>query len=78
MVVSNLERVDLALLLLLLQFSDANAHEGAGQMHGEKILILNPIRERFLVEKYGAKVLAKLFDSRTSYIASVTIVQRAG
>ena len=47
-------------------------------MHGEKILILNPIRERFLVEKYGAKVLAKLFDSRTSYIASVTIVQRAG
>ena len=28
--------------------------------------------------KYGAKVLGKLCDSRTSYIASVTIVQRAG
>ena len=28
--------------------------------------------------KYGAKVLGQLCDSRTSYIASVTIVQRAG
>ena len=28
--------------------------------------------------KYGAKVLGQLSDSGTSYIASVTIVQRAG
>ena len=30
------------------------------------------------IVKYGAQVLGKLFDSRTLYIASLTIVKRAG